>query len=173
MLLASQGHSYAAGRQAGGKSLPRMHRARMVNRSISVVRPAAPFDDGSDCRFRRAASIYWRLRRPARSSLPVSACNKAYPSRRLASCSRFDGFGRGGRVRRAGPRPPRNLFFIRRGKQMPVTLTRRGPGGHGQRLPLPPASSMLRYAATAHVPSRRAYVVLLATSTRGQRMQLP
>lgn len=110
-------------RQAGGeKSATACHREWLIGQfPLSSI---APFDDGSDCRFRRAASIYWRLRRPARSSLPVSACNKAsspggcMPGRLLPFRRIWEGRPGPGSPRRtpAGTRRS-NLFFIRRGKQ--------------------------------------------------------
>jgi hypothetical protein len=156
MLLTSQGHSYAA---AGGKVC---HAPRMVNRSISLcplLRPVYLPDptEVTACRSRRAGSIGWRLRRLGRSSLPVSACNKAAtppPAVRrwpAAARARLDGFGSGGpagRARRAGP--PRGIFLY--------------PGCGRSRGQLRPPARMLRYAATGHMrhqgrpAGRREYV---------------
>ena len=81
---------------------------------------------------------------PARLCRSRHAIKLAHPAVAcLAGCSRFDGFGRGGRgrARRAGPRPAPDESFL-----YPERESRRSSNA---RLPLPLA--MLRYAATVRM----------------------
>jgi hypothetical protein len=128
MLLASQGHLFRTqqqqqGRAAGGKrsathaprmvvdQVPLSVRRRRRRRDRRFRRPGFIGAFGvlvaRLCRSRHAVGIIaikLELHPP-----PLSGQQHgAYRPRPRASCARFDGFGRGGRVRRAGA--PRGIF---------------------------------------------------------------
>jgi hypothetical protein len=173
MLLASQGHLFRTQQQQQGRGEKVCHaRTQNGSRSSSSVRPSSssspPFP---------AAWIYWRLRRPGRSSLPVSACSRHHrnkaraPSttpqrsaaRRVpspAALAAHVSTDLGGEAGFAAPALPEESFLY--------------PGRPRPGQPLPPAyvrPCMLRYAATAHVPFKAEAGVCStpAASTRGQR----